>query len=1585
MRLKKTISFFISLNLIFSNYLFALDGYYDTNNTMPNKPNAECYFIFDKLAAPACDKLYKDNNGDINKMMNNQNVFYQCLVSNCGLYQTDSAHYKESYQYKMEVVKKCVLDKEDTLTYSDLSKSDWFVDLATNLDENPSISTSSTQTRFIPFKVFKYKCPKFKVIQYQKKERVLQYPVLCFKSDSNSSLNDTILNCLKNNDISSCQKMTQETGGNLKAYIKYVYCDKDADGDGFPESLSSAQQAQCHRSDAASLRCQKNQICSDVVTCAKETDKTVETNEYKTCKNLTRNYHDYTINTQCGDISDIYQNNPNCIRINSVTDAREEGIEYYNGTSTNNLNKPIRYIEVRNYGPSMTVDEMHSYHEYVMYQKKDGTTKKRFVALVYPEAIYKKKSSYTVIGNILNLMTGGLVAVAEGDASFIGPEALGAGFVTHSSKIPNTVVDNILRDAINDGYKVTTNKDIKNVTYKVKKGHGIIKRKIKMWFMKAWWDPTIVESTNLANPVSSDWIWDGYRRKNIHYYFKIKANPNDVLVFYGINAKGNRYATSATYYKKHTDVSCNSNGVDASYAWKKMQTAANYPIKSPSIQNMTMFLTYPSIYLFQFYNGNNLVFSKYKNFGITGNYPVTNLDIASLSSNSDDFSTKLTQLYNQVKPEIINDAVNQYMDTTEVKNEITRLVNSLMDTFKYRNIDEVKKQAKKFTKYSYFNDFFNFYAQKKALDYYVNNSFKDNVCYSDDTTANTTPAGSDSGVTNTDENTFDNFNNDISDYRSCLLANPTEAAEINSSVNSDSDLLNLDAERFAKLKEYTNDVYSDLTSKIKSNINSYLNKSPDNYSLSNDMGSWTMSFKSKCGDYSAAKLEANTYYDNGLNDITKTYFSTQATGIKNGLISLIDSHMQDETLKYKYKIFKRTGTSKWDVDNDWDKQCSADYTYYTTEDNGGSGSAHIYNTASHFNSFGDYTCDEKSLTATGNPSKYCQTSGHDLKHFNYVNEFQGYGYWSSIAKKLDETTTEMKGKEDTWLVNNHYRDYAFINNTIWDADANGYNNVRVNLSTDSTNGITTETDKYIKPLITTYVTNQVKEFLKEKITYKVNNDITGDPILDPIKENETKTIYQEALDDSTANHSFQPFNKVVIKDVLADPDSPYAINDTIETPGDILVKNPDALNIVMLPFPVVRKYRCYDENFSTCSYKNQSGCTLDSFYNYDYVSDFTGKRIPTLRSETYKCKKKTSIPVCAKYQVKKSCYNTNIGEPYIEFDDDDFSKDFGKTVGENLAFNEAIHIFNGKELQCQKGLFTDFSWMTDPAFLAQVAQVAAGYIMTNTPAGKALTSWLSGASDSPANPCAGVWLRCMASHGSSVSNVLQTGVSSSATCDQQTRNTEGCRSFSGVNPLAAQINSLMNNSFVQTINNPAAALAIQVAYNLAFNTFDKCNQCINKKCASSHKPKQAETLYKMTDGKAKLITGAEYGLGPDFKAYGQCFYKDSKCAKHFFGMCLRRAYNYCCYNTKIARILAGQMYEQLGLNYATNGCSAIKITDLTKIDFSPCNSGTIPSPTNKCINYKELEDYINSKINWNLKGSFDMNKLIQAVMDEGAN
>ena len=68
---------------------------------------------------------------------------------------------------------------------------------------------------------------------------------------------------------------------------------------------------------------------------------------------------------------------------------------------------------------------------------------------------------------------------------------------------------------------------------------------------------------------------------------------------------------------------------------------------------------------------------------------------------------------------------------------------------------------------------------------------------------------------------------------------------------------------------------------------------------------------------------------------------------------------------------------------------------------------------------------------------------------------------------------------------------------------------------------------------------------------------------------------------------------------------------------------------------------------------------------------------------------------------------------------------------------------------------------------------------------------------------------------------------------------------------------------------------------------------------------------------------------------GMCHFIDSECAFSLMGNCQRRAYHYCCYDTKMTKVLVEQIKAQFGHDWAH--CSDIKLEELKHLSFKPCD------------------------------------------------
>jgi type-F conjugative transfer system mating-pair stabilization protein TraN len=83
-------------------------------------------------------------------------------------------------------------------------------------------------------------------------------------------------------------------------------------------------------------------------------------------------------------------------------------------------------------------------------------------------------------------------------------------------------------------------------------------------------------------------------------------------------------------------------------------------------------------------------------------------------------------------------------------------------------------------------------------------------------------------------------------------------------------------------------------------------------------------------------------------------------------------------------------------------------------------------------------------------------------------------------------------------------------------------------------------------------------------------------------------------------------------------------------------------------------------------------------------------------------------------------------------------------------------------------------------------------------------------------------------------------------------------------------------------------------------------------------------------------SAAEKGLA-QLRDKRRCILVGTYCAKKVLGVCLRKQTSFCCFGTKLARIVHEQGRRQLGLDYGSAkypSCRGLTISELTRIDFS---------------------------------------------------
>ena len=68
-----------------------------------------------------------------------------------------------------------------------------------------------------------------------------------------------------------------------------------------------------------------------------------------------------------------------------------------------------------------------------------------------------------------------------------------------------------------------------------------------------------------------------------------------------------------------------------------------------------------------------------------------------------------------------------------------------------------------------------------------------------------------------------------------------------------------------------------------------------------------------------------------------------------------------------------------------------------------------------------------------------------------------------------------------------------------------------------------------------------------------------------------------------------------------------------------------------------------------------------------------------------------------------------------------------------------------------------------------------------------------------------------------------------------------------------------------------------------------------------------------------------------------CVHAGSYCSSKFLGTCLTKKESYCCFNSRLARIVNQQGRAQLGRGYGdakSPDCSGITVEELQRLDFS---------------------------------------------------
>ena len=1654
--------------------------------------NAQCLIYFDVLQSDTCKQYWLDAGSDnIEDLQNSGDaqVFESCLKTNCGSYPTAGISQEQTYPYIMETVKGCTLDSERTVSGSGLNVTEWLK--ADSSDEN-NISTTQTSTKTIPYKLLQYSCPSYSEDVCVASERVMQSPVMCFTSGISIDLQNAIKNCLSG-DTSACDNVNNS--GGIGNFVFWQYCDADNDGDGYYESLSPETQVACNRSDASLLRCDRDKACTLVASCENESNVTKTTTTMRKCNDIGRNFEEHIVNTQCGDQTDQYKEDADCIRINSISDALQDNII------------KIGFIS----GAGTKTDD---YTEFVIYKKKENFQHEEILAaMFFPWSLDKTTSGYYILDVSVEDILAVLAVATVGFDLATAATAAVVSYFGLSDSMENdglsTVLDDLYRktreycSVADNNCSIVLQQDMKNWDWKT--GRIIEKKYNRAIAQSAIWTEPFVQNMQI-----DDFEWEmGPSRElkwvptRINYSMKLNLSPSDILVIYNTNTRENTQSYIGTKINTYTDIpSCETEGISPINQYKDIIEPVGLTIAPETeIHDVAMILPHAGIYSFKLYDNDTYVdtFVKFFPMNNGSNYPLSGADLLSTNLDYESFSdTVLTNIQNKIpdlvqskideKELFINSIVNDILRITQEGNKYKLDNNLQIDYLNDLNdsnasliyslleedyLEELKKNDSPNLLTDDGGDFTNF---PEKIDSDVILQFEE-------------VAGA---LVENPDNIQDQYAvgryGEITDQRT----KPAFLSELQIRLNDF--IAPLDTQRLEKVIEYTNDVYSDYE-EVKDKVSSYLNKSGTRYSTSTEYGSYSASFKSSCGDYNDALLNVDSQYDATKSLIGGGFFQQDLDLVKEGVKGIITGHLDDQTIQYKYYKNTRSGSSKYDnyhsaisgsyscsydcnvysscasttpivcdedgenctggdcvsgyvwtidgcvesgscqtfgdtgtsctaqcdgyhvpyygslyddsgdADNDWDNSCTGTYEWYTTNDNNGIGGSKTIsgvNMSDYFGSWGAYSCDNLSISSTGTSQTKCIYNKHDQVD-DYTNTIPDSALsWSSISKKLDTNTDAVETELISWMEENNFKDSSDSSPYF-----TGNDNVRYNLAYDSPNGINTESDNYIVPIIRgkvvdlykNYLTNYYNNLLKNNLS-QVNADLT----------NLIKTEY-ESYYNAYFSNNWHKFNRIVIEDADVRLEDANSVNFDITLPGGHYVKNPNAFSITIAPHYEIRKYRCYTD-WKTCDIPDN--CTPSTENIINYITDSDNKSVPTVKDVTFKCDSQNTISVCSSLKITKQCSDLNMTMPHIEYDDTDFSEDFYSNIGKTMAINESIKIFGAKPLTCEEGLFVDLSWAEDPMYYLSAMNMTTLLISEVSEFSKSMNAWMSNGNydaiqSSDSTMCEQSFADCLNSSGFTsvqmAAGMITDGDEeydisafnqAEEACIQATGYDNGCveweDQYRGSKASVAESITTSNAGYtaaematvpITVLYGPVAGFIARTITNLIFNTFDSCSQCVNTECAEAYEPREAKDLIKMTNGLmiATKFTGSEYGLGADFVAYNNCFYQKSGCAQRFLNSCIRDYKTFCCYNDRMSRILAGQIYQQLGYTYEANGCSAIGIEDLSRIDFSMCTAGVVPSPSNRCLNYKEIEEYMMSQVNWDTQKSFDVNTVIQTSVN----
>lgn len=875
------------------------------------------------------------------------------------------------------------------------------------------------------------------------------------------------------------------------------------------------------------------------------------------------------------------------------------------------------------------------------------------------------------------------------------------------------------------------------------------------------------------------------------------------------------------------------------------------------------------------------------------------------------------------------------------------------------------------------------------------------------------------------------FKSDCGEY------NPAKAS-LNSNYLSSLDI-------FTKMKfsSEATAILNGLTGVVQNNLdNVTLSYSYDSYKKTGTTD-WDSLSPKIVGTYSCNYM-SDCWYDDDNNVSTPNIFGPGCPATQTGSCEVdgnyTGTHCTGTCSGYIPSHWGSNYPDNPDESDDWNQNCTGTYDWYKSTDSSNNGGIETINNpvntnniSKKFSSFGNYECDKLTMITNGDENSVCTSIAgkhNGTHHYNYpayLSPETNGTIWTSTALKIKPSTTRaqiINTYEKKWMHENRFTngfgDYNHSKN---------YQNIELKLRTKN-QSIKTEANNLIYTNVNSYVTDVITKMYQSFNDALVRSDIDSN-ITNKV-ENDVQSQLVSQYPQNLVEGSFAPFNMVKIIDIM---DDSHRVDKTISTPGGLKIIQPNDFYISIAPMSEVRQYRCY-KDWDQCGFASDGNCTLDLDHepNPKYtlrVSDFEGKSIPVLKDEYYTCKNEVDIPTCDKFDYSSSCHAFNLDNiDDVDYDNQDFGDSFKKNIGEAVALNEMPAIFGAESLTCESGLFWDFSWLSDPMFyLSALTGISLDMFASGNDVGDSIQAWAQNTvvDDYTTAECSEIWSSKMIEAGCGpldmATQILSDqGISAQNPggnlCDSnelsksitaEIRYTMAqCRDFA--NPLGYNNDEMQKDSINKSLEDtlgpfkpviqggvtiatwteyigwPLGSLATQAVLKLLYDTFLDCNQCTNLECAKKFKPESAEKVYKLTNGKSELThyKGDEFGFGVEpnsFDMYGNCFLYNKGCAKKILGKCMRQKYEHCCYGTRLATVLVGQIYKQQGWTFEADGCDKVKLDTLSDISFEPCPPNTTPSPALKCINYKAFQDYIVNRIDWTTTKTIDPSEILDGYLD----